>query len=103
MPAKDDAPTGDALLLIARLARLELTADEVKVFTPQLGEVLKYVAQLQSLDVTGVEPMTHPLELSTPLRDDVVRPSLLDADGEPKVLSSAPETLHGGYKVPPVL
>src|SRR4051794_35087517 len=98
-----DAPTGDALLQIARLARLELTPDEVKLFTPQLGDVLQYVVQLQSVNVEGVEPMTHPLELKTPLREDVVHVSPVDADGAPKVLASAPETLHGGYKVPQVL
>jgi aspartyl-tRNA(Asn)/glutamyl-tRNA(Gln) amidotransferase subunit C len=98
------APTGEALThQIARLARLELSAQEVATFTPQLDEVLKYVAQLQEVNVTGVEPLTQPIELATPLREDVVVPSPRTASGEPKVLSSAPDTLHGGYKTPPVL
>ena len=97
-------PTGEALVKqIARLARLELSPEEIQTFAPQLGDILKYVEQLQSLDVQGVDPMTHPIELETPLREDIVRASPVDEDGEPKVLASAPETLHGGFKVPPVL
>lgn len=82
---------------------MELTSAEIEIFTPQLGQILHYVEQLQAVDVQGVEPMTHPVELATALREDVIQPSPLDAQGVPKVLGSAPETLHGGYKVPPVL
>lgn len=96
-------PTGEVLTQIAQLARLELSAEEIRVFTPQLGDILKYVEQLQTVDVTGVELMTHPVELATALREDRVVPTVLDDQGEPKVLESAPETLHGGFKVPPVL
>jgi len=87
----------------ATLARLELTDAEVKTFTAQLGDILKYVDQLQALDVSNIEPLTHPLQLATPLREDVVCAFPPNADGKPKVLSSAPETLYEGYKVPPIL
>ena len=88
---------------VAQLARLELTDEEIRTFTPQLGSVLGYIDQLQKADVSQVEPMTHPLELSTPLREDVVRPSPVDAEGKPRVLESAPDVLHDGFKVPPIL
>jgi len=97
------APTGEVLMQIAQLARLELSNDEIQVFAPQLGDILKYVEQLQTVDVSGVEVMTHPIELATPLREDRVVATVLDDQGEPKVLGSAPEILRGGYKVPPVL
>jgi aspartyl-tRNA(Asn)/glutamyl-tRNA(Gln) amidotransferase subunit C len=96
-------PTGEVVAQIARLARLELSPEEIGVFTPQLGDILKYVEQLQTVDVTGVESMTHPVELETPLREDRVVATVLDEQGEPKVLISAPETIRGGFKVPPVL
>src|SRR4051794_22952270 len=88
---------------VAELARLELSDQEVSTFTSQLGEILKYVEQLQKVDTQNIEPLTHPLELKTPLRADEVRPSLVDQDGKPKVLSSAPDVLYDGFKVPPIL
>jgi aspartyl-tRNA(Asn)/glutamyl-tRNA(Gln) amidotransferase subunit C len=88
---------------IAGLARLELTDKEVQTFTSQLGSILGYIDQLAKADVAGVEPMTHPIELATALRDDVVKPSPVDAEGKPRVLESAPDVLHDGFKVPPVL
>ncbi len=87
----------------ATLARLELSDAEVKTFTSQLGDILKYIDQLQALDVSQVEPLTHTLQLATPLRADVVCSFPPASDGKPKVLSSAPETLYEGYKVPPIL
>lgn len=88
---------------VAQLARLELSDQEVKTFTSQLSDILKYVEQLQSVDVQGVEPLTHPLALSTPLRPDEVKPSPVDSEGKPKVLQSAPDVLYDGFKVPQIL
>ena len=44
---------------IAELARLDLTADEVELFTRQLADILQYVEQIQALDTTGVAPTSH--------------------------------------------
>ena len=88
---------------VADLARLELSDLEVKTFTRQLDDILSYIDQLSQADVKGVEPMTQAFELATPMREDVVRPSPVDAEGRPKVLKSAPEVMHDGYKVPPIL
>jgi aspartyl-tRNA(Asn)/glutamyl-tRNA(Gln) amidotransferase subunit C len=88
---------------VSHLARLELTESEVHAFTGQLREILGYVEQLNEVDVTGVAPLTHPLALETPLRDDVARPFPTDADGQPRTLGPAPETVDGGFKVPPIL
>lgn len=88
---------------VAELARLELSEQEVKSFTPQLKAVLGYIDQLSEVDVAGVEPMVHAVELSIPLREDRTEPPALDAQGRPKVLGSAPEVLYDGYKVPPIL
>lgn len=88
---------------LATLARLELTDPEVKTFTAQLGSIVGYIDLLGQVDVSGVEPMLHPIELPTALREDVIKPSPVDADGKPRVLESAPDVLHDGFKVPPVL
>jgi aspartyl-tRNA(Asn)/glutamyl-tRNA(Gln) amidotransferase subunit C len=91
------------VLKVAHLARLEISEAEEKIFTAQLGHIFSYVEQLQEVDVTGVEPLTHPLELSTPMREDVVIPSPVNADHQPRVLESAPDTMLDGFKVPPIL
>ena len=88
------------VLRIAELARLELTADEVTLFTRQLADILKYVEQIQSLDTTGVAPTSHvmhrPIE-----RDDAPHPSLPRA----LALANAPDAaLEAGlFKVPRVI
>ncbi|MBA3303705.1 MAG: Asp-tRNA(Asn)/Glu-tRNA(Gln) amidotransferase subunit GatC, partial [Acidimicrobiia bacterium] len=58
---------------VARLARLELTEEELELFTGQLADVLDHARDLEALDVTGVPPTAHPLPLRNVLRDDVPR------------------------------
>lgn len=101
---KDSLQITEALTRqIAELARLELSNEEVATFTPQLGQILKYVEQLQRVQVEGVDAMISPIELETPYREDCVLPSFMGAEGKPKVLESAPDTLDDGFKVPPIL
>lgn len=88
---------------MAELARLELSDAEVTTFTSQLGQILKYIEQLQEVHVDGVDAMISPIELETSYREDCVLPSPTSADGKPKVLESAPDTLDDGFKVPPIL
>jgi aspartyl-tRNA(Asn)/glutamyl-tRNA(Gln) amidotransferase subunit C len=88
------------VLRIAELARLELTADEVDLFTRQLGSILDYVEQIRGLDTAGVTPTSH--AMNRPLeRDDEPRPVLPRHD----VLAAAPEpALEAGlFKVPRVI
>ena len=89
----------DDVAHVARLARLELRPDELESFTAQLGAVLDHAADLDSLDLDGVEPTTHPLPLSNALRADEVGPTL-DPD---EVLVAAPAVEDGQFRVPPVL
>ncbi len=56
---------------IARLARLELGTDELERLEGEMERILDYVRQLETLDLEGVEPTSHPLPLSTPWREDV--------------------------------
>ena len=89
----------DDVAHVARLARLELRPDDLESFTAQLGAVLDHAADLDSLDLDGVEPTTHPLPLSNVLRPDEVGPTL-DPD---EVLAAAPAVEDGQFRVPPVL
>jgi aspartyl-tRNA(Asn)/glutamyl-tRNA(Gln) amidotransferase subunit C len=88
---------------VANLARLALSDAEVQLFTPQLSQVLEYVRGLEKVNVEGIEPMTHPLELSTAFREDVSRVWPPSSEGRPAILDSAPESVSDGFKVPPVL
>jgi len=89
----------DDVAHVAGLARLELGPDELESFTSQLAAVLDHAADLDSLDLDGVEPTAHPLPLSNVFRPDVVGPTL-DLD---EVLAVAPAVEDGQFRVPPVL
>lgn len=84
---------------VARLARLELTPDELDRYTGQLDAVLDHAADLEALDLDGVEPMAHPYPLVNVLRDDEVG-ATVDRD---EVLASAPSAEDGRFRVPPIL
>ncbi len=85
---------------IAELARLELTAEELELFTRQLGDILTYVEQIRALDTTGVEPTSQVLNRPVD-RDDVPQPTLSRA----ALLGNAPDAaLEAGlFKVPRVI
>jgi aspartyl-tRNA(Asn)/glutamyl-tRNA(Gln) amidotransferase subunit C len=84
---------------VARLARLELSDEELSTFTDQLGDILDHAADIEALDVGDIPPTAHPLPLINVLRPDEVRPSL-DRD---EVLAQAPFAEDGRFRVPPVL
>jgi aspartyl-tRNA(Asn)/glutamyl-tRNA(Gln) amidotransferase subunit C len=89
----------DDVAHVARLARLELTDEELENFTRQLGAVLEHAADIEALDTSGVPPTAHPLDLVNVLREDERRPSL-DRD---EVLAMAPEAEDGRFRVPRIL
>ncbi|HLM65030.1 MAG TPA: Asp-tRNA(Asn)/Glu-tRNA(Gln) amidotransferase subunit GatC [Acidimicrobiales bacterium] len=91
--------TRDEVVHVARLARLELTADEVETFTDQLAKVLDHAADVEALDVGDVPPTAHPYPLANVLRPDELRPSL----DRQAVLDGAPVAEQGQFRVPPVL
>ncbi|HEX4979536.1 MAG TPA: Asp-tRNA(Asn)/Glu-tRNA(Gln) amidotransferase subunit GatC [Acidimicrobiales bacterium] len=84
---------------VATLARLDLTDDEVALFTGQLEAVLEHADDVESLDVEGVAPTAHPLPLVNVLRDDVAGESL-DRD---EVLAMAPAAEDRRFRVPRIL
>jgi len=64
--------TRDDVLKLARLARLTITDDEVETYRTELSEILKYVEQLQTVDVSGVQPTAQVTGLTSVMRDDAV-------------------------------
>ena len=89
----------DDVAHVARLARLDLTDDELEQFTEQLGAVLDHAADVAALDTEGVPSTAHPVPLANVLRDDVVT-SGVDRD---EVLAQAPATEDGRFRVPRIL
>lgn len=88
---------------IAQLAHLEITREELKVFAPQMAEIVTYVDQLNALNTTEVEPalggLTPEAEKTDAARDDVTLPSL----GQEVALAQAPDAASGHFRVPKVL
>lgn len=89
----------DDVASVAKLARLQLTTDQLDRAATQLGDILDHAGDMASLDLEGVEPTSHPYPLSNVMRDDVVVASL-DRD---EVLAAAPAAEAGMFRVPPVI
>ena len=84
---------------VARLARINLTEEEAKIFQKQLDEVLKYVEKLRQVDVTGVDAAAHALPVFNVFRDDSSR----DWFTAEQALSNAPRQANGLFVVPKVV
>ncbi|MHB1138422.1 MAG: Asp-tRNA(Asn)/Glu-tRNA(Gln) amidotransferase subunit GatC [Microthrixaceae bacterium] len=91
--------TTDDVAKVATLARLRLTDEELDRFTGQLADVLEHAADLDQLDLDGVEPMAHPVPLTNVLRPDTPSAGFDRAE----VLAVAPLAEDGMFRVPPVL
>lgn len=83
---------------IAKLARLELTADQKERYRGQLSTILDHVARLQELDTRDVPPTTGGSLTEMPLRADESRPGL----STESLFANAPEKDGDQFKVPPV-
>jgi len=91
------AITREEVLHVARLARLELTDEEVARFQEQLAAILEAVSKVSELDLTGVPPTAHPLEIANAWREDEPRPCLsLD-----EAFANAPDRDGDFFRSPP--
>jgi len=86
----------EQVLHVARLARLRLSEGEVETMTGELSKVLDHIETISELDLDGVEPTSHVVELENVLREDVPRPSL----PREKALEQAPDSDGAGFRVP---
>ena len=86
----------DQVLHVARLARLELTDEEVERMAAELSHVLDHIEKIRELDLEGVAPTSHVVDVVNAFRSDEPQPCL----PREVVLQSAPEPLEGGFGVP---
>jgi aspartyl-tRNA(Asn)/glutamyl-tRNA(Gln) amidotransferase subunit C len=86
----------DQVLHVARLARLRLSEEELERMPAELSKILEHVERMNRLDLEGVEPTAHVVELQNVLREDTPRPSL----PRERALEAAPDTAEGGFRVP---
>ena len=89
--------SSDQVLHVARLARLELTPEEVERFGGELSKVLDHIEKISELgDLSGVVPTSHVIDVENNLRADEPRPSM----PVERALASAPDAALGGFRVP---
>lgn len=81
--------TREDVLKLARLARLELSDDEIEEFSGELSEILQYVEQLQSVDVAGLKPTNQVTGLTNVTRKDEIRDYGYDVGALQKNLPAA--------------
>jgi aspartyl-tRNA(Asn)/glutamyl-tRNA(Gln) amidotransferase subunit C len=86
------------VLHVAKLARLEIPEDQIERVQAELGAILEAVGKVSELDLEGVEPTSHPLDLANVSRPDEPRPSLSREDA----LANAPDPAEGAFRVPAV-
>ncbi|MBI5419286.1 MAG: Asp-tRNA(Asn)/Glu-tRNA(Gln) amidotransferase subunit GatC [Deltaproteobacteria bacterium] len=93
------AITREEVLHVARLARLALSEGEVDRLKDQLGNILDYIRQIDSLDTRDIVPTSHAVEMGTPFRDDAVHPF---GDKE-AILGNAPDRQDDFFRVPRII
>src|ERR1700759_5660479 len=84
------------VLHVARLARLELSDDEIDRMAAELSKVLDHIEKIRELDLEGVPPTSHVIDVVNVLRADEPEPSL----PRDVILAAAPEPLNDGFGVP---
>ncbi len=88
---------------VAKLAHLEITDDEVAIYTPQMADIVKYVEQLNEIDTGDIEPMLGGLTTegtaTKTIREDIAGNSFAQNDA----LKEAPSPVSGHFQVPKVL
>ena len=92
------AITREDVLHVARLARLEIPEDQIEHVQAELRAILEAVGKVSELDLEGVEPTSHPLDLVNVWGEDEPRPSLPREDA----LANAPDPADGAFRVPAV-
>jgi aspartyl-tRNA(Asn)/glutamyl-tRNA(Gln) amidotransferase subunit C len=91
------AITREDVLHVAALARLDLTAEEVTQLEQELNAILEAVSKVSELELDGVPPTSHPLDVVNVFADDDPRPSLPLED----VFANAPARDDNLFRVPP--
>lgn len=88
---------------VAKLAHLEITDEEVAIYTPQMANIVKYVEQLNELDTGDIAPMLGGLTDEGSATDTIREDTPGDSLGQQAALSQAPSAVEGHFQVPKVL
>lgn len=88
--------TKETVEYVASLAHLTITEEEKEHVAKKLEQILDYMAVMNELDTTGIEPMSHVLELKNVFRQDVV----VNGDNRDQILKNAPKSKDGSFVVP---
>lgn len=99
MADSDQPLTREEVAHVAKLALLDLSDEEIDLFTVQLGDVIATAQAMNELDLGDIAPTHHPLGLTNVLRADEIRPSL----DRSEVLDQAPAVEDDRFRVPPAL
>ncbi len=91
--------TPEEISKVAHLARLELNQAEVAQMADEVGAILTYISKLNELNTAGVSPTTHALAINNAFRDDVVIPSLPQAEA----LKNGPKQNGEAFVVPKII
>jgi len=91
--------SAEVVAKVARLARLDLTPEEIERTTTQLADMLEHFADIDALKLDDVAPMAQPYPLSNVFREDVI----VDGLDRDEVLAAAPAAEHGRFRVPPII
>ncbi|MPZ62360.1 MAG: Asp-tRNA(Asn)/Glu-tRNA(Gln) amidotransferase subunit GatC [Propionibacteriales bacterium] len=99
MPDEPASITRDEVAYLARLARIDLTDEELDHLAPQLAVILESVAAVKEVAAQDIEPTSHAVPLTNVFRDDEVRPCLTAEEA----LAGAPDADQSRFRVPRIL
>jgi aspartyl-tRNA(Asn)/glutamyl-tRNA(Gln) amidotransferase subunit C len=88
----------EEILHVARLARLEIPSEEIERVRSELSAIVEAVGKVGELELSGVEPTSHPLDVVNVWAEDEPRPSL----PREAALANAPDPVDGSFRVPAV-
>ena len=91
--------TRDEVIRIAKLAKLHLDEEQIINYTKNINEILTYMEQLNEVNIKDIEPLSHVLEQSNIVREDIVTESL----DTKEILKSAPQSSENHFVVPKVI
>jgi aspartyl-tRNA(Asn)/glutamyl-tRNA(Gln) amidotransferase subunit C len=89
----------DTVKKVARLARLEMNDVELEAVRVKLGNIMKFVEQLEEVNTDNVKPLANVVDIKLRLREDVVN----DGNQQKAVLANAPEAMEGFFVVPKIV
>ncbi len=87
------------VIKVAKLAKLQLSEDEVEIFSKQLPNILKFIEKLEELETDNILPFYELIEKPSPMREDTPQSGL----SQEEALANAPEAENGFFVVPRVV